>query len=596
MGFLQPLALLALGAASIPALLHLLQRREPPTVPFPAVRYLAEAERRHSRRLKLRHLLLLLLRTALIAAVVLAAARPVVPVPAGGVHAPTALVLIVDNSLSSAAVGSGLRVLDRLRDEARAVLAETGASDRLWLMPADGVPRSVTRGEAERLLDELRPLPVRLDLTDAVRTAAGVLTGVPLPGEIAVVSDLQASALPAGPATDRRVVVLAGRTPPGNRGVDSARVDPPTWAPGGRVVVSVGGGRVGGGEVALMVGGRAVARDLAAPGEAVALGLAALPAGWYPAHVALAPDELRLDDTAHVSLRAAPAALVTVGAGAGRFVEAALGVLESGGRVRRGAGVTIGDRPGAGRTILLPPADPAQIGAVNRALAARGLNVRFGELASGEWRLAGDLPEAVGAAVTRRYRLTGDGAVLATAAGEPWLIKAGDYLVLASRLESEWTALPLSAGFVPLLDALVNRVAAAEVWRVRARPGEIVVLPQPVSAALFPRGRVVVAGDRRLAVPEEPGVYFLAGGAADTVGALEVNPDSRESALEPATAAAVRGALGPAAEVRDRMAGRVFAAGRRAEVSTVFLLLGLVLAISELALSTAGGLRRREVA
>jgi len=92
MGFLQPLALLALGAATIPALLHLLQRREPPTVPFPAVRYLAEAERRHSRRLKLRHLLLLLLRTALVVTVVLAAARPVAPVPSGGAHAPTAMV------------------------------------------------------------------------------------------------------------------------------------------------------------------------------------------------------------------------------------------------------------------------------------------------------------------------------------------------------------------------------------------------------------------------------------------------------------------------------------------------------------------------
>jgi len=596
MGFLQPLALLALGAATIPALLHLLQRREPPTVPFPAVRYLAEAERRHSRRLKLRHLLLLLLRTALVTVVVLAAARPVVPVPAGGVHAPTALVLIVDNSLSSGAVASGRRVLDRLKDEARAVLAEAGAADRLWLMPADGVPRVVARGEAGRVLDELTSLPVRLDLTDAVRTAASLLSDVDLPGEIVVVSDLQASALPAGPATDRRVVALAGRSPPGNRGIDSALADPPTWSPGGRVVVAVGGDGVGGGEVALVIGGRPVARDLAAPGEAVALTLAGLPPGWYPAHVALAPDELRLDDTAHVALRAGPAAPVTVGAGAGRFVEAGVAVLETGGRIRRGPGVTITDRPAPGRTILLPPADPAQVGAVNRSLAARGVSVRFGDAVSGEWRLAGDLPEAVGAAVTRRHRLTGDGVVLATAGGEPWLIKAGDYLVLASRLEADWTALPLSAGFVPLLDALVNRVAAAEVWRVRARPGEVVVLPPAVSAALFPRGRVVVAGDRRLAAPEEPGVYFLAGGAADTVGALEVNSDPRESALAPATAAAARAALGPETEVREHLAGRVFAAGRRAEISTVFLALAVTLALSELALASAGGLRRQDAA
>src|SRR2546425_11014539 len=77
--FLHPLALAGLAAAVIPALLHLLERRVPPELPFPAVRYLADAERRSARRLRLRHLLLLMLRTALIVAIVLAAARPLVP-------------------------------------------------------------------------------------------------------------------------------------------------------------------------------------------------------------------------------------------------------------------------------------------------------------------------------------------------------------------------------------------------------------------------------------------------------------------------------------------------------------------------------------
>ena len=61
-GFLQPLWLLALSAAAIPALLHLRQRQTPPTVVFPAVRYLHQTKREHSQRLKLRNLLLLILR------------------------------------------------------------------------------------------------------------------------------------------------------------------------------------------------------------------------------------------------------------------------------------------------------------------------------------------------------------------------------------------------------------------------------------------------------------------------------------------------------------------------------------------------------
>ncbi len=80
MTFLHPLALVGLAAAAIPALLHLLERRVPPEAEFPPLRYLTEAERQSARRLKLRHLLLLVLRTTLLAVVVLAAARPLLPV------------------------------------------------------------------------------------------------------------------------------------------------------------------------------------------------------------------------------------------------------------------------------------------------------------------------------------------------------------------------------------------------------------------------------------------------------------------------------------------------------------------------------------
>ncbi|MFQ5845887.1 MAG: BatA domain-containing protein [Planctomycetota bacterium] len=108
-GFLQPIALLGLAAAAIPPLLHLIGRKLPPTVVFPAIRYLTATEREYSRRLKLRNLLLLVLRTVIIVLLVLAAARPVARVGAGTSHPPTALALVVDNSLSSGAVVAGRR-------------------------------------------------------------------------------------------------------------------------------------------------------------------------------------------------------------------------------------------------------------------------------------------------------------------------------------------------------------------------------------------------------------------------------------------------------------------------------------------------------
>src|SRR5438094_5502836 len=75
--------------------------------------------------------------------------------------------------------------------------------------------------------------------------------------------------------------------------------------------------------------------------------------------------------------------------------------------------------------------------------------------------------------VTRRYRIetvTGDAGrgtsadttVLATVNGEPWLVRDGSVLLLGSRLDTGWTALPASPAFVPFMDALVNRLARGE--------------------------------------------------------------------------------------------------------------------------------------
>ena len=99
MGFLAPLFLaLGLGAA-VPLLIHLLRRRTGVRIDFPAVRYLARAEQEHSRRLKLRNLLLMMLRVLAVACIALAAAQPVSGTLGrlvGATHAPTAVGIVLD--------------------------------------------------------------------------------------------------------------------------------------------------------------------------------------------------------------------------------------------------------------------------------------------------------------------------------------------------------------------------------------------------------------------------------------------------------------------------------------------------------------------
>lgn len=550
--FLHPLALLGIAAAAIPALLHLLQRRVPPEVEFPPLRYLSEAERRSARRMRLRHLLLLLLRTALIVVVVLAAARPLVPARrSGAAHPPAALALILDNSVSSGAVVGGQVTLDRLKAAARAVLQRAGADDRLWLVLADGILRAGGREDLLAAVDSALPDARRLDLVAAVRDAVRLVGADPATvREVQIVSDLQRTALESGrvavPA-GVRVVALAPHPAIANRGIVAARITP------GAVVIDVGGAPPSGEvSVVLRVRGRDIGRALAPVGATASLPLPDPGPGWWVGEVSLAPDELRADDRRVVVWHAVPPARVSLGPGAGPFVGAALEVLRAGGHIGNGAEVTIADRPANGATVVVPPADPALVGPVNRALAARGIAWRFGpDGTPGLITGAG----VDGVPVARRQQLIGadTAAVLARVNGEPWGVSVGGIVLLGSRLDTTWTALPTTPAFVPFLDALVNRYA---------------------------RGETVV-GEREGAVR----VAFDVVGA-DTVGATVYGPDPRESDLTPAEPDRVRDVLGAELVADGELAAGAFAGLHRADISGILLLLALLLALVELAAAT----------
>ncbi|MGD9857587.1 MAG: BatA domain-containing protein, partial [Planctomycetaceae bacterium] len=79
MSLLHPAILYGLGLAAIPVILHLLLRQKPRKLLFPALRLIQNRRKQNVRRMRIRHLLLLLLRVAVIAAIVIAIARPSVP-------------------------------------------------------------------------------------------------------------------------------------------------------------------------------------------------------------------------------------------------------------------------------------------------------------------------------------------------------------------------------------------------------------------------------------------------------------------------------------------------------------------------------------
>jgi len=587
-GFLHPWMLAGLAAAAIPILLHLLARREPPTVVFPAVRYLVSTTREHNRRLKLQNWLLLLLRTLLVATLVLAAAGPTAPLDGVPGHSPSALVLIVDNSPSSGTTAGGSPQLAQLVAAGKQVLARSTPEDALWLIAADGVPRRGDRVALSELLGNLTVSPRRLELGAAIALAGEVLQSEPRPGELVVLTDLQASALSAANPV---VPVLVGRpdkAPPPNTGIGQLETGTQPWSSdGGRVSVVLVGDSGESVPLTARLGERPPRQALARVGGTAALSLPGVPAGWWTLTAGLDPDEFRLDDQRVAAVRVAPVARVSWDS-TSRFVAAACEVLAANGRIRPGHEVTLG-RLGPRASVVQPPEDPAALGALNRALAARGVGWSYGNLVNDV--TSSDSGAVVGRQrVVRRYSLqsttSGRTGVLASVNGAPWIVRGGSVILLGSRLDPAWTDLPVSAGFMPFVDVLLNRLARGEAALEEGSPGDPVPLPDVVTE--------VRRGDQEWRVeggglfqPPEVGVYYLRSGR-DTVGAISVNPDPRESRLARASDGQARELWKGARVVAlQDAANGAFSSASLGDLRGPLLWLALITGLAEVGLASA---------
>jgi hypothetical protein len=79
MSLIHPALIYATGLAVIPVILHFLLRAKPKKLPFPALRLILMRRRQNVRRMKLRHVWLMLLRMLVIIGLAIAAARPSLP-------------------------------------------------------------------------------------------------------------------------------------------------------------------------------------------------------------------------------------------------------------------------------------------------------------------------------------------------------------------------------------------------------------------------------------------------------------------------------------------------------------------------------------
>ncbi len=204
--FLSPALLYFLPLVLVPLIIHFFNRRRYTTVRWAAMEFLLRAMRKQKRRMRMESFLLVLLRMAAIACLVVACARPmmeeeVLSKPTTGGNA--CYVLALDTSYSMAWQDAGRTLLSETIASAKDRLARLDEADRLVILNCADYAQVVfddhiaddARLRAREILDSLSPTCTSLDVR-ALFTAVGdsrtAHEDEELPVNVVVFTDVQA--------------------------------------------------------------------------------------------------------------------------------------------------------------------------------------------------------------------------------------------------------------------------------------------------------------------------------------------------------------------------------------------------------------------
>ncbi len=200
--FLNPLFLVGLGAAAIPIIIHLLNLRKVRTIEFSTLTFLKELQRTQIRRIKLRQLILLILRTLLIIFIVLAFSRPAIQTAGGaiGADANTTAAILLDNSASMDVYNEHGNVFRQATDLALGTIDLLADGDNVILLRQSDLPDATTatatadRSRVRTILRETQPQPVHRNFNQGIIQAHTLLQESPhLNRELYIITDMQAS-------------------------------------------------------------------------------------------------------------------------------------------------------------------------------------------------------------------------------------------------------------------------------------------------------------------------------------------------------------------------------------------------------------------
>lgn len=202
LGFGNLTLLYGLGAAALPILIHLLNRRKFREVRWAATRFLLAAVRKNQRRVRLEQWLLLAVRTLLVIAVVTAMAKPflesVGPVPLLAGQR-THRVLLLDGSLSMGYSPAGSTRFEQAKGLATQLVRDSRRGDAISVVLMGEPPRVVIGSPASNPVEVIKEIDDLVlphgatDLTGSFEAVERVLEASDIARkELVVLTDLQA--------------------------------------------------------------------------------------------------------------------------------------------------------------------------------------------------------------------------------------------------------------------------------------------------------------------------------------------------------------------------------------------------------------------
>lgn len=196
MGFFAPWFLAGVAAIGLPIYLHLLRRQTTTSKPFSSLMFFEARTQTAVKHRRLRYLVLLALRIAVLALLALAFANPFVSRPPAIVHHDRLTMIVIDDSFSMRA---GTRLPDAKR-EAEAVLSARHAADPVQVLALDSQVHALTQpirdsAGARAAIESIQPGDRRSSFGELARAVRLAAESARMPIDLHLFSDMQRSSL-----------------------------------------------------------------------------------------------------------------------------------------------------------------------------------------------------------------------------------------------------------------------------------------------------------------------------------------------------------------------------------------------------------------